>query len=680
MLPNEYIYASSLDLTSENYINTGIVPTSDCKMEILLEAQTGQYAFGARNTNSNTSQGQYNLYTVQGGTSYFGYHNTRINLGNILLNRTGSMHVNTNKNAIELIQANAIIIDTTGATTTFTGTRPIYIGGLNNGGTLMTGRCVFMGLRRYDLNGNLTHNLIPCRRANDLTYGVYDDVAKEFIIVDGGWHSPTLYVATIEQTVGGTGFIKTVYGQRVTKACGGNNGHGLGYNKITLDVETDVGYEFLNWTINDVVVSTNKEFEYGLTSNVTIKPNFIKKATENIYMGFQSMAVTYGASKTRGASPQDNIYAKVLSASVNASIVEKAVTTIVLEETPSSYIANMPMFIISPRGKVVYQGIIKSVVGNTVTCEEPLSIFDQEYLFTNNNNIDGIDATKYSILYTVSQIMRLARNTLNYSNDTSGISNITVRKFTNIIPTFNENVGLNKSSVFSSKTPAITEVSVLNLEDYFRDLFNQYGVYVKSELKLWKDVQGSDLAVLSPYKSVLTLQPSYIREKEPIVISDNVEVISDTSITLEDTEYTWLVVYNSAGTSVRGIYGMTKDGNVEAYGNESDENFLAYSNYKVKVINSGDDIKQLVEQYLSNAQYNHKITFNLSLDGSMFDIDTLELGRRVNFYYENRMYESVITALEYEIAENNDKINTVKITMGKVRNSLTSKINLGKVK
>ncbi len=93
-----------------------------------------------------------------------------------------------------------------------------------------------------------------------------------------------------------------------------------------------------------------------------------------------------------------------------------------------------------------------------------------------------------------------------------------------------------------------------------------------------------------------------------------------------------------------------------------------------------DNIKTVVEQYLSNAKYNHKITFNLDLDSDLYSLDALNIGRRVTFYYKNKIYNSIVTGLEWELPTNMEDPHTVKVILGKVRNKLTTKLNLGKVK
>ena len=48
-------------------------------------------------------------------------------------------------------------------------------------------------------------------------------------------------------------------------------------SNVTLVAKPSEGYEFINWTIEDVVVSTEKEYTFKAEENTTYKANFVKK-------------------------------------------------------------------------------------------------------------------------------------------------------------------------------------------------------------------------------------------------------------------------------------------------------------------------------------------------------------------------------------------------------------------
>ena len=71
-----------------------------------------------------------------------------------------------------------------------------------------------------------------------------------------------------------------------------------------------------------------------------------------------------------------------------------------------------------------------------------------------------------------------------------------------------------------------------------------------------------------------------------------------------------LEVFNSAGTTIRAIDGVTTGGTIKSLDRKL-TNFLALEQCEVKVVCSDDKLNTLRAQYLSNATYNHKITFNV---------------------------------------------------------------------
>lgn len=669
MLPNGYTYVDYLRLFNSTYLDTGIYPESNNKYEMLIGniILYGMYVFGARNTNSNTSAGQLNLYINSDSKSYFGFNNARVSLGSNLFSissLSNVAHISIDANELNIVRGNIDIVEATGSANTFVGTRTIYLGGLNNAGNYTSGACNLYGFKRYDTDGVLTHNLIPCVDQNR-RFGVYNDVDGVFTRATIGSYAFNDYKkVTITKNIDEVdAFVLSTLNDKITEV--------MTRDSVVLHAENNNDYVFINWTVNDVVVSSEKDYEFTPTQDVIIQANFNKIVKNDFCVGYNAMAIKYGSPNyIYDRTLRDNYYAKIISASVSNSIIEKATTTIELENMPSTFALNEPLFIFSPKGDMVYCGIIKVIDGNTVTCEESLSIYDEEFLFVANSLTN-----KYSYLYSVAMLMARAKTDIGTTYLVDNV--ITNRNFTNINVVYNKDVYLNDNRTFFLDTPQIASTSVGNLEEYLMNVFNQYGIYVKSGF----DVETVEADGVLFTRAFMTLKPYYIYQKEPILISDNLEIIKNVSITLEDTEYTWLVITNQAGTSLRAIYGMKNDGSIAVFNNSSTpSDFIAYNDYKIKVVNSGDSIKQIVAQNLTNAQFNHKITFDLYLDGSLFNFETLELGRLVNFYYQNKMYESVITGLNYEIKQGSDNIDYVTVTLGKVRNSLTSKLNLGKVK
>ena len=669
-LPSNYIVCEGL-FEYTTYVDTGVVPKETLSVNALFSnfANSG-YIFGARNSNSNTSAGQLNLYLTQGATCYLGWRSARVSLTNF---DTGGyyLHVHSNKNEFEIMGGNQYISTPTGSTGTFTGTRNIYIYGMNNAGTFTGNGVTLHAFQIYD-GDTLVRDYIPVYNTNTSQFGVYDFVNDTFSALSTPSGTQTLYEVTITSSTGGSAYAKTFHGENVSSIYAGNM-ETSGINKARLFAIAKAGYVFKDWTDgNGNIVSTEREITYGATANVTLTANFIKKTDINQSLGFKCMAIKYGQYDAN-ASLRDDFFAEVLSAEITTDLLQKTSTKIVLKEIPSTYQTNMLISLFNPMGKCIFNGIIRSIDGNTITCGEPMSLYDDDFLLVNNTSTN-----KYCLLYSISNYLNVARSRNYYSNVTMIANPLTQRKYYDIHITDNRMTYLPESKVFNVGTPVINQMESTNLEDYIISLFNDFGVFIKT--RLIKGHVGST----NPTRHYFEYVPSFIRENDTIQLSDNVEDITNVSISIEEMENTVLAVFNSSGSSLRGYYGMEQNGDISVYDDTYTDvqlqNFIGYQNYKIKVVTSDDDIRTLVAQELSNSKYNHKITFDLALDNSMFDIDSLFLGQPVNFYYQNRMYESVVTGISYTINENDDNVHSVKVTLGKVRTNLTSKLNLGKVK
>lgn len=171
---------------------------------------------------------------------------------------------------------------------------------------------------------------------------------------------------------------------------------------------------------------------------------------------------------------------------------------------------------------------------------------------------------------------------------------------------------------------------------------------------------------------------------EPLKIGDGNEVISNVSINIEDTQTTVVHIYNSEGTTLRGMFAMNDDGSIVKFTDTTSSNiyetFLSYNQYLGKVVTSDDPLSTLKTQNLATAMYNHKISFEVDITGSLLRFDNFKIGRRVDFYNKNKIYHSVVTAINFDVNENQSDITKLKVTLGNVRTNLTSKLNLGKVK
>ena len=679
MLPSGYKVCSGIKPIYSSTANTNIYPSNTLSIDGLFSGIVSEsYVFGARNTNSNTSAGQINFYYSQNNASYYGYRSARVSISKIV-SSLGFLHFHNDQNEGEFVFNNDYIVNPTGATGDFTGTQTIYLGGLNNGGARLSGGGSFHGFTVYD-NGTLVGDFIPCREESSGNYGIYDLVTESFEKMRSDFadhdYAREMFLLTVGHSDGGMGYAKTFHGESVTEIYGGDHDAFAGYDKLNLYAVANNGYVFLNWTDgNGDVVSTENSFEYGITQAETITANFIKKTDIDAWLGYKTLAIRYGVADGY-ADVHDSLYAEVLNADIMVDTMQKTTSKITLKDVPSAYQTNMGIALLNPKGKVIYVGLIKNIENKTLVCREPLAVFDEDFLFhVNTNLINSVNLTQRSVLKAMAYYMERAM--FQSTDNTSQRNALQDRKTRGFLPSTNEQIDLQEYKVFNVTTPLIDQAGVKNLEDYLMEMFDSFGAYVRSKL-----VYRVPVGTQSPARHYIEMMPYYIKQLNTILVSDNVENVKNVSISIEEAENTVLALYNSAGTTFKKFFGLKKNGSIGSYDSNTSEgdliDFIGYSNFKLKIVCSDDKQSTIVSQNISNAMFNHKISFDLDLDGSMFDIDSFELGQPINFYYQNKMYESVVTGLKFNIAENDDNIHSVSVTLGKVRNNLTSKLNLKK--
>lgn len=657
MLPNQYVEISDLPLrylTSQHYIDTGIYPSDQLEIDLLIRTSGTQgHIFGARNTNAQNSAGQLGIFSGGTTTNYFLYNAARVSVTSHFVFTDAHFYI---KNNNSIWQSLNYIATAQGATGSFTGTRTMYVGGINNAGSILGGQTVVLGGLIIKDNGVKVLDLIPCYDTANSQIGVYDLVSESFIAVTPNEDVDTnYYLLNASQSTGGQGYFKNHHDELTKQMYGLSNSIIFGQTfKVKCVAMPDEGYKFHNWTdSNGNVLSEQQEFFYTPTSSGTIIANFQKVAkSKNLNGNFMAKVMPYDD----GSEVVEPIYLTVRNATITNDALQKSTSTIVCNDVPSGVLPTQAVVLFSPKGQVNYVGIIQSVEGDTLTCREVLSVYDREYLvntsvfssdiFTVTRGIDELieKAMDRPALFSSDQDSLLARRMFQFQPIKNVATDVKIERALSL---FHEN---NQGS----QMPAFTEFSTINLEDYFQNLFDQYGVYV--------DVLLSDDYIV-PY-------PKYYKQNPGITLSDNYERVSDVNVVSETQEANVLLIYSTSG-SLRGRYAVTTDGEVESY-TTSDPSFVAFNEYKSKVVTSDDNVEMVITQNLSNSSLNHKITFNVDF-GGLINFEDLKVGMPLDLYVGNKLYNSVITAMKYDITHN--QVDSATITLGKVRTSLTSKLN-----
>lgn len=204
---------------------------------------------------------------------------------------------------------------------------------------------------------------------------------------------------------------------------------------------------------------------------------------------------------------------------------------------------------------------------------------------------------------------------------------------------------------------------------------NGSGSLIRSQEQSDKSI---NIAIFKPEGMVYYNQGQHYWDYSEKILFDTSENIYNVQITDEDVETNTLAIFNTEGTTVRAVFTVLSDGTIQQM--TTDTHVLnRFGTGKTKYVFDGNNkIEDLAQSNLPAAQFNHKITFNISFNGE-FNFEDFNLGQRIKFYSKTRPgegYDSVLTAWSYDINQNSETIKNASFTLGNVRNNLTSKINL----
>lgn len=700
MIPSTYRPIIALYKDSASYyFNTNIVPTNNTDVDFMfgLNAPLTAYntfMFGARNTNSNASAGQLNLLFAS--ASYFGYGSTRKSF--TVPDSAGQYYYyfSTKANQYTANGSNAEIKTDTATAATFTGTQSMYLMALNNAGTVSHGTApdIKFFYAKITKGGIVVGEYYPVMNVNTNAVGLYDAKNNSFISASGSTPSGYDSKLTIVSDGGGSAFIRMPSGEysSISYYYDGTNGPELDfeYSNHTIEAEPNDGYVFSHWeNHNGTLISSDRVLheipflpEISGTHNKELHAVFIKKVDSKQNDSFYLMGLQYGVNIVGGFDVNENgmrydHYTLIRSFEVKEDGLTRTVSTIRCDAVPSTYQVNMPVGIFTSMGEPIWMGKIETINDDVLTCREALSIFDEDFVFVPNASWGGKNLTNYGLPVAIdsyiTNFFTLHTSSATTFADTNPCSERKGAAFNSWYEghlATPSGLDYDNSKNVSITMPLITETNVSNLEEYLMDIFDATGYGIVG--KIVRELRGKAVAYLDFY---------YPNRNEILQLSDNGEFIKNVDIKIESQEATVLEIYNSTGTTCRGVYGMQTDGTITEMVITEDRpltSFIGYTDCRTAVVLSDDKVETLTVQYLSNSKYNHIITFDLDLQNEMYNISDFTIGRRVQFYYENKVYESVVTGKEYALAENEGSIKSMKVTLGKVRKKLTDRINLSK--
>lgn len=668
VLPKGYkpLNCVSLANTSGFYMDTGVVASSSLDIEAKFRTTSQSYVFGARNTNSNTSAGQFWASlseTEQTNTAQFGYNNAQT---------TYSLSAQfVQKKHTELSLAGAEYAKQVSLTSAeFEGTRTLYVFARNNAGAAQQsseGYVSFYRMRIWE-DGVLVRDYVPAYEEHSERGVIYD------LVNDTTWNGRSSpYYLPVASSEGGHGKVNSEIFGLVDGIYIDDNY--LFDDPIRLKAIPEKGYVFDHWEdSNGVNISNEEEFWYKYTYQNDEVTAIFKKKSKTQNNGYRLVALPYGKGYDdyragQESSKHTDIYSGVLTASIKEDIMQRTSSTIELKDDVQ-ILNDTALFVYDPRGKLIFCGVAKSNENGILEAAEPLSILDSDFILDN-----GTDITQYRLDAFLDALV------FNYMNGRSSFTNYwddpaTTKKCFPFFSTFDQVLLADAKRNYIVSPPAVEETSVINLEDYILDLANAFIVVFKPT-RTTKELYVPDVGLLNYDVMELKVANPYIMDK--LTIGSNSEEFSNLTITKEGTDETFnvLAVFNSAFTDSRAYYAVSTEGDIIRPGADLAE---VVEPAKRKIVLSDDSLKTLRDQYLSSGILNHKITFDVDLTKGTFRLNDFELGRPVDFYDGTKLYQTMVTAREYEITMDSDDIKSVKVTLGKTRTNLTSKLNLRKSK
>lgn len=682
MLPSNYIPVNEIrgadGTTSGICFDTGIMPSNDLVVKGLFEVTGRRYVFGSRASNSTSAQNQFGFYvhdTSNSGSAVCFYNSQKTFTTTEYLQ--GEMYIENSANIFLINNKNDYVYDVTANSGTFTGAQSIYIGAMNNAGTPLYGTTSgHVGIKavRFYKNGTLIADYCPVYKTDSSEYGLYDQVGNTFLAnIGNGSIGGFYYDVNVYADDGGIAYIDTDNGGKVSHS------KSLQATRVKVVAVPKQGYQFLNLKLGNTVISTEEVVYLSPYQNFSLTATFIKDTQLNVKMPYTLMGIPYGfklAETSTDPNPQyGKMFATVKNFSIKEDALSKQTSIIECDDVPSSFIVGCPVQLMTPKGKSIYVGLIQSIEDKTIYCREIISMFDLTYIFKRYMN---------SSSKTIPAFIKEQLNALQVGSlaDVLGVAQtyMVKRKYSSIAP-INDQYYQN---IMSFKRPILVSMpthnaSIENMEEYYQKIFNDYGYYIRGRFRGVEPIDP-DLAYKGEY-TMLSLTVEY-NDEDILVLGDNVEAVSNVSVNVEAEHTTLLIILDGASTNFRACFCITNEGEIQQITPMSEtgaEQYVAYYDCVPDIIYSDDSLQTLVEGNLVNGIYNHKITLDVNLSSKLFRLEDFDIGRRVNFYYMDKMYNSVITAKEFS-SSNTDAITSIHLTLGKVRTKLTEKLNIGLLK
>ena len=317
-----------------------------------------------------------------------------------------------------------------------------------------------------------------------------------------------------------------------------------------------------------------------------------------------------------------------LSFSITKDLLSIATSSFTLLEMPTNIKEGDVLGLVDPYGTVIYTGVINSI-GEQISCSDITAIFNDNWKYHDNSQttIEG-------------KIKKIIEDDFINSSD----------------PMVSDRFpfSVTASSATSGTIETKDDTAVMDFQTFLMNMYNVYGVI--TDIKI-------------PFNGSPTIELKQATHQS-IKVGNNVLPVQNMTPLTEVFETNKLVIYDKEGTTLRGTYYTTTQGITT---NANDPLRLPVTKTKF-IFNTDDALDDIKQENLQEEIYNHKINFDLLLNNGLYDFYDWELGMPLEIWYNGEYYSTIFT--KYSMSKDmNVDVTSVSITCGKVRNTLTEKLN-----
>lgn len=317
-----------------------------------------------------------------------------------------------------------------------------------------------------------------------------------------------------------------------------------------------------------------------------------------------------------------------LSFSITKDLLSVATSTFNLLYMPTNIKNGDVLGLVDPYGTLIYTGVINSI-GSEISCRAITSIFNDNWKYHDNSQttIEG-------------KIKKIIEDDFIDSSDP-----MVADRFP-----FTVTASSSTSGTIESKD----DTTIMDFESFLMNMYNAYGVI-------------TDIRV--PFNGSPTIELKQATHPS-IKVGNNALSIQNMTPFTEVFETNKLVIYDQEGTTLRGTYYTTTQGITT---NKNDPLRLPVTKTKF-IFDTDTPLDDIKQENLQEEIYNHKISFDLLLNNGLYDFYDWELGMPLEIWFNGAYYNTIFTS--YSMSKDmNVNVTSVSITCGKVRNTLTEKLN-----